>query len=151
MITSWINVLLVIFGALTFLPLFVSQFLMLARPNSRTTKDLIIGKNKDWRDRTHYKSALAFAWADVLILLPLFISGSILIFYTNPWAYVIYIILGFLSIYFSILFWVLEKEYTFPAVGAMAYYTYYWGFFLYWGLCAIAFSIFQLWHLPVFT
>ena len=138
---TWI---LVIFGALTFLPLIGAQFLMLVKPQSQTTKDLIIGKGQNWRDNTHYKSALAFAWADLLIVLPLFISGNIGVLNGELWGYILWFALGILSIYFSILFWVLEKEYTYPSAGPLAYYTYFWGFFLYWGIAAIIYSSIQL-------
>ena len=136
--------LITIFGAITFLPLFTAQFIMLLKPNSQQARDLIIGKGQDWRDRTHFKSALAFAWADLMIIFPLYIISCILVLTDSVWGYVIWIALGILSIYFSILFWVMEKEYTYKSVGWIAYYTYFWGFFLYWGCAAIIYSIWQL-------
>jgi len=138
---TWI---IAIFGAITFLPLLAVQFLMLLKPNSQQTKDIIIGKGEDWRDKTHFKSALAFAWADLLIIFPLLISSYISVFSDQMWGYILWIALGFLSIYFSIVFWIMEKEYTYPSYGPLAYYTYFWGFFLYWGIIAIIYSIFQL-------
>lgn len=138
---TWI---VAVFGVITFMPLFAAQFIMLLKPNSQLARDLIIGKGQDWRDRTHFKSALAFAWADLLIILPLYIVALVLLFHGVFWGYVIWIALGVLSIYFSILFWVMEKEYTYKAVGWIAYYTYFWGFFLYWGLAAIIHSVWQL-------
>lgn len=142
--TNWIRLFLVVFGAITFLPLFFAQLYMLVKPHSERTKDMLIGKGKDWRDRTHFKSALAFAWADILIILPLFVLGSIGLLKAYFYGFVIFFALGVLAVYFSILFWVLEKEYTYKAVGPIAYYTYYWGFFLYWGLFAIAFVLWEL-------
>lgn len=136
--------LIAVFGVVTFLPLWVAQLFMIFKPNSRRTKDLIIGKSLDWRDKTHYKTALAFAWADLLLILPLFIFGNIGVFSNELWGYIIWFALGVLSIYFSILFWILEKEYTYPASGGLAYYTYFWGFFLYWGIAAAVFSIIQI-------
>ncbi|MDH3651575.1 MAG: hypothetical protein OEQ53_17965, partial [Saprospiraceae bacterium] len=138
---TWI---IAIFGLITFLPLIAAQILMLLNPNSRRTKDVIIGKGKNWRDKTHVRSALAFAWADILIMLPLLILGSIGVTNGQIWGYIIWTSLGVLSIYFSIIFWVMEKKYTYPAYGWLAYYTYFWGFFLYWGLAAIAHSIYQM-------
>ena len=58
-IITWI---IAIFGVITFLPLMGAQLLMLLKPDSQKTKDLIIGKGEDWRDKTHYKSALAFGY-----------------------------------------------------------------------------------------
>jgi len=138
---TWI---IAIFGLITFLPLMIAQFLMLINPNSQKTKDLIIGKGEEWRDKTHYKSALAFAWADWLVIFPLLIISYIGVFNGEEWGSILWIALGVLSIYFSILFWVMEKEYTYPSAGWFAYYTYFWGFFLYWGIGAIIYSILQI-------
>jgi len=137
-IITW---LIALFGAITFLPLLGAQLIMILKPHSRKAKDLLIGKGEDWRDKTHFKSALAFAWADLLVIFPLFVSGSIGVLLGHYWAFIVWLVLGIISIYFSIIFWVLEKEYTYPLVGRLAYYTYFWGFFLYWGIIAIVFSI----------
>ena len=138
---TWI---IAIFGAITFLPLLSVQFLMLLKPNSQQTKDIIISKGEDWRDKTHFKSALAYAWADLLIIFPLLICSTIGVFSGQLWGYILWIALGILSIYFSIVFWVLEKEYAYPSFGPLVYYTYLWGFFLYWGIAVIVYSIFQI-------
>ena len=140
-IITWI---IAIFGVITFLPLLFVQFLMLLKPNSQQVKDIIVGKGEDWRDKTHFKSALAFAWADLLIILPLLISSYLGVFTGQMWGYILWIALGILSIYFSIVFWVMEKEYSYPSCGPLAYYTYFWGFFLYWGIAAIVYSILQI-------
>lgn len=140
MTTKIITIILVVFGLLTFLPLIVSQFIMLIKPTSQLAKDLLIGKGEKWRDKTHFKSALAFAWADILVILPILIASCVGVLFALFWAFVLWIILGFISIYFSIQCWVLEKEYTYPSVGWLSYYTYYWGFFLYWGISAIIYS-----------
>ncbi len=57
-IVAWI---LAVFGAITFLPLLAAQLLLILQPNSQKSKDLIIGKGKDWRNKTHFKYSLAFA------------------------------------------------------------------------------------------
>lgn len=138
---TWI---IAIFGVITFAPLFVAQLLVILKPDIQKTKDLIIGKDEDWRDETHFRSALSFAWADLIIILPLYILGTIWVFNGLLWGYIIWISLGILSIYFSIVFWVLEKKYAYKSVGGLAYFTYVWGFFLYWGIAVIVHSIFQM-------
>ena len=140
-IVTWI---IVIFGAITFLPLMVAQLLILFKPQDQKTKDLLIGKGEDWRDRTHFKSALAFAWADWLVILPLLIIGHFGVLSGQLWGYIIWFALGTISVYFSIVFWVMEKEYTYPSCGRFAYYTYFWGFFLYWGIASIIHSGIQI-------
>ena len=139
-IFTWV---LAVFGAITFLPFLAAQLLLILKPNSQKTKDLIIGKGKDWRNKTHFKYSLAFAWADWLILFPLFISGTFGVLNGHLLGYIVWIALGFISIYFSIIFWVLEKEYSMPDCGKIAYYTYFWGFFLYWGIAAVVYSVLQ--------
>ena len=140
-IITWI---IAVFGAITFLPLMAVQMIMLLKPNSQKAKDLIIGKGENWRDETHFRSALAFAWADLLVIFPLFITGSIAVFQGRLWGYAVWLALGILSIYFSILLWVLEKKYTYPSAGWLAYFTYFWGFYLYWGIAAIVYSLIQI-------
>ncbi len=140
-IVAWI---LAVFGAITFLPLLAAQLLLILQPNSQKSKDLIIGKGKDWRNKTHFKYSLAFAWADWLIIFPLFIAGTLGVLSGHLLGYIAWIALGFISIYFSIIFWVLEKDYSLPDVGKFAYFTYFWGFFLYWGIAAILYSILQI-------
>ena len=129
------------FGMLTFLPLMYAQIIMLMAPQGKQARDLIIGKDRQWRDKTHFRSALAFAWADILLLFPLLILSYIGVFSAQLWGYILWFALGIVSIYFSILFWVLEKAYTFPSCGWLAYYTYFWGFFLYWGIAASIYSL----------
>lgn len=140
-ILTWM---IAIFGLLTFLPLMAAQMMMLLNPNGRKTKDLIIGKGEDWRDDTHFRSALAFAWADWLVIFPLLALGHTGVFLGYTWGYALWLALGILSVYFSVVFWVLEKKYSYSSVGPLVYYTYIWGFFLYWGLAAIVFSVLRI-------
>mgnify|MGYP000016157622 CR=1 FL=1 len=134
---TWI---IAIFGIITFLPLLAAQIIMIAAPKSKIASDLIIGKGHSWRDQTHFRSALAFAWGDILLVLPTLIVSYIGVLGGHPWVYILWIALGMISIYFSILFWVLERSYTYAAYGWLAYYTYFWGFFLYWGVGALTYS-----------
>ncbi len=139
--------LLLVFGVITFLPLLFAQSVMLIKPNGKQARDLLIGKGEDWRDKTHFKSAKAFAWADWLIIMPLLLTGCVGVVLGQAWGYLAWLILGVISVYFSIVFWIMEKEYTYPSCGPLAYYTYYWGFFLYWGILAVVYSALRLNHL----
>jgi len=136
-IITWI---IAIFEVITFLPLLASQLIVLIDPHGKKARDLLIGKGEKWRDKTHFKSAYAFAWADWLVIFPLLVSGSIGVLTGYLWGYMIWLILGTISVYFSIVFWFMEKEYTYPSCGPFVYYTYYWGFFLYWGIAAVIYS-----------
>ena len=146
-LVTWI---LILCGMITFIPLLYAQPLALLRPKDQRTKDILIGKGKDWRDKTHFKSALALAWADVIILFPLIVGGSIGVGLGQVWGYVLWIPAGFVALYFSIICWVMEKEYTYPSQGPLNYFTYYWGFFLYWGIAAIIYSAYRLFEFGSF-
>ena len=138
---TWI---LVIFGAVTLLPLFFAQLVILFRPDSKNARDILIGKGEDWRDNTHFRSAYGLAWADWLLLLPLAVSGSIGVLTGHSWGYVLWACAGALSLYINIYLWILERKYVYPSCGPLAYYTYYWGFFVYWGAAAVAYSVIRL-------
>lgn len=138
---TWI---LAAFGSLIYLLLALTQLLILFNPKGQAAKDILIGKGKDWRDRTHFKSAYAFAWADWLLVIPLLVAGNIGALTGHSWGYIIWIAVGAISIYFSIVFWVMEKEYTYPSYGALAYYTYFWGFYLYWGIAVAIYSMMRI-------
>ena len=142
--TRWIDWLIALFSLVTFLPLLVAQLFLLIDPQGQRAKDIIIGKGETWRDDSHFRSAYAFAWADLLFVLPLLVSGNVGVLLGQVWGYGMWMALGAVSIYFSIVFWVMEKKYTYPFCGPLAYYTYFWGFFLYWGVAAIAYSVYRL-------
>lgn len=137
-IFTWI---LAIGSGITFLPLLVAQIVIITKPKSQQAKELIIGKGENWRDKSHFKYSLAFAWADWLVIFPLLVFGNVGVFLGEFWGYILWLILGVISIYFSIIFWVMERKISIPANGWIAYFTYFWGFFLYWGVGASIYSV----------
>jgi hypothetical protein len=140
-IVTWV---LIIFGAITLAPLVLAQLVMLVKPHSQQAKDILVANGEDWRDRTHFRSALGLAWADWLLVVPLVISGSIGVILGHAWGYVLWGAVGSISLYINIVLWFMEKEYVYPSRGALTYYTYYWGFFVYWGTLALAYSAVRL-------
>ena len=140
-LVTWI---LIVFGAITMVPLLAVQLIMILQPHGKKAKELIIGKNEDWRDKTHFKSAYALARADWLFFMPVFVTGIIGIFLGQNWGYVFFAVAGAISAYINIFLWFFEKEYVYPAVGPLAYYTYFWGNFVYWGLAALIYSALRL-------
>jgi len=135
---------LVVFGVVTLIPLFLAQLLMLTRPDSQATRNLLIGKGQDWRDQTHFRMSLGAAWADWLFFTPLFVAGSIGVLLGHAWGYVVLGAAGACSLYINIILYFTEKEYVYPTRGALRYFTYYWGFFMYWGALALAYSVLRL-------
>ena len=123
---------------------FFVQLLVLIKPNNQKTKDLVIGKGEDYRDKTHRRLTSGIAWGDIIIWFPLLILGSIGVILGQEWGYALWLASGAISIYISIIFWFSEREYTYPSSGPLVYYTYYWGFFVYWGLAVIIYSSLRL-------
>ncbi len=140
-VVTW---LLIAFGVITLIPLFLAQAFMLLSPDSQNTKQIIIGKGEDWRDKTHFKMALGTAWADWLFFMPIFIAGSVGMILAKPWGYALFAVAGACSLYINIILWFTEKEYVYPSRGPIRYYTYYWGFFMYWGGLALVYSLARL-------
>jgi hypothetical protein len=140
-IVTWI---LLIFGVITCGPLLYAQLIILIRPEGQRAKDVLIGKDEDWRDKTHFKSALGGAWADWLVFVPLFIAAIIGILSAQPWGYALFAAAGAIQVYVNIILWFLEKEYVYPSCGPIAYYTYYWGNFMYWGTATLIYGILRI-------
>lgn len=138
---TWI---LVIFGAIQCLPLFGAQILMLFRPRGQKARDLLVGAGEDWRDDTHFRSARGMAWADWILVFPLLVTGSIGVLLGTAWGYLVWGASGAIVLYINVTLFVLEKEYVYPSRGPLAYYTYYWGFFVLWGALALVYSILRL-------
>ncbi len=90
------------------------------------------------------RSALGGAWADWIILVPLMTAGTIGVSLGQEWGYLIYAAAGMISVYINTILWFQEKEYVYPSHGPLAYYTYYWGNFIYWGLASFVYSLLRL-------
>jgi hypothetical protein len=144
---TWI---LVVFGIVfIFLLILYGQLLMALRPHSQKTKDLIIGKGEDWRDKTHMRMSLGIAWADLIVWLPLLAAGSVGVLAGQAWGYALWMASGAISVYINVILWFSEREYVYPTCGPLAYYTYFWGFFVYWGVAVVAHAAWRLANLAL--
>ena len=140
-LVTWI---LIVFGIVTLAPLVLAQLIMLAKPHSQKAKDMLVAKGENWRDKTHFRSALGCAWVDWILLVPLVLFGSAGVILGHAWAYVLWAAGGSISLYINIVLWFMEKEYVYPSRGPIAYYTYYWGFFILWGGLTLTYSALRL-------
>lgn len=140
-LVTWI---LIIFGFLIYVPVIYGQIMLVARPHSQATKDFMIGKGEDWRDRTHFRSTYGFALADLIFFLPILIAGSIGVILGQLWGYALWAAAAAIAVNANIVLWFSEKEYVYPSWGPLAYYTYFWGFFVYWGMITIVYIILRL-------
>ncbi len=135
---------LVAFGAITLAPLLFAQLTILVDPEGQRAKDVLVAKGEDWRNRTHFRFAYGCAWADWSLLVPLFVAGSIGVLAGHAWGYSLWGAAGAISLYINIILWFMEREYVYPSRGPLAYYTYYWGFFVLWGAAALGYAAVRL-------
>ncbi len=140
-IITWI---LIVFGVVTCLPLLIAQIIILIDPRGEKAKDILIGKGEDWRDQTHFKSAYALAVTDWVIYFPLFVLGIGGMFLAYDWGYLLFAVSGSVQLYINTFLWFFEKEYVYPTIGPLKYYTYYWGNFMYWGFAATLYGLLRI-------
>ena len=140
-IITW---LILIFGLITCMPLLFVQFVMVTNPHGNKAKDLLIGIGENWRDNSHFKSQYSLAITDWLIFAPLFLLSITGIFLNEFWGYLLLSVSGAIQLYINIFLFFFEKEYVFPSKGAIKYYTYYWGNFIYWGIASLLYGIFRI-------
>lgn len=138
---TWI---LIVFGIVTCVPLVAAQIIILVNPRGKRARDILIGKDEEWRNETHFKSAYGLAWADWIIFVPNFIGGIIGIILCEEWGYLLFSISGAIQFYVNTFLFFLEKKYVCPKLGAFKYYTYYWGNFMYWGFTAFLYGILRI-------
>ena len=140
-IITWI---LVIFGLITCSPLLYAQIVILKEPKGKKAKDILIGIGQEWRDNSHFKSAFSLAMSDWLIFVPVFILGIIGILLNSYWGYLLFAVSGAIQLYINVFLWFFEKEFVYPSLGPLKYYTYYWGNFIYWGAASLIYGLFRL-------
>ena len=138
---SWI---LIAFGMITCIPLLFAQMILLLNPGSQKAKDLLIGKGENWRDDSHYRIALALSWADWLVFFPLFVLGAVGILLNELWGFVLFATAGTIQLYINTFLWFFERDIVSKSLSPLAYYTYYWGNFMYWGLLTLVYCLYIL-------
>ena len=140
-IVTWI---LIVFGLITCGPLLYAQFVMIMNPVGERAKALMIGKGEQWRDKSHFRSALALARVDWMIFTPVLVAAIIGVARAQEWGYVLLAAAGAIQLYINVFLWFFEKEYVYRAQGPLVYYTYYWGNFVYWGVAAVVYAVLRL-------
>ncbi len=123
-LVTWI---LVVIGVLIFLPVQYAHIILLLRPHDQKTKDILIGKGEDWRDKSHLRVTLGIAWADLIVLCPLMVAGGVGVLLGEAWGYALWVPAGAISVYISVILWFSEREYVYSAWGALACYTFFLG------------------------
>lgn len=132
------------FGLLIHLLVVYGQMLLILNPSSKKVKDLLVGKGKDWQDQTHFNFAYGAAWADLLIHIPILIVGSIGVLQGELLGYVLWVFAAGVTVYINSILWFVEGEEVRKNFGPVMYYTWYWGFYIYWGALT---AIYALWRI----
>lgn len=139
-----IDWLIIVFGLVTCLPLLLAQLTIIVDPKGNKAKDILIGKGQEWRDKSHFKSAYSLAIVDWVVFLPCFAIGVVGVVLGAIWGYFFLGLAGAIQLYINVFLWFFEKEYVYPANGALRYFTYIWGNFVYWGVATILWSFFHI-------
>ncbi|MEW6658728.1 MAG: hypothetical protein AB1424_08705 [Thermodesulfobacteriota bacterium] len=135
---TWV---LVIIGLIIYaFPLYM-QILAVRNPHSQKVKDLLIGKGEDYVDRTHFLFCYGTGWADLIMQFPPLIIGSIGVLLGRSWGYLLWMAVASIAIYISIVLWFVDREYVYPKCGPLAFYTYYWGIWVYWSVAVSAYCL----------
>ncbi len=75
---------------------------------------------------------------------PTLVAGIIGVLLGQKWGYALYAVAGAIQLYINVFLWFFEREYVYPAVGPVAYYTYIWGDFVYWGAATLVYTLVRL-------
>jgi len=135
---TWI---LVVIGIIIYAPVLYMQLLAIRNPHSQKLKDMLIGKGEDYHDKTHFLFCHGTGWADLIMQFPPLIAGSIGVILGRPWGYLLWMAVAAIAAYISIVLWFIDGEYVYPKCGPLAFFTYYWGIWLYWAVAVMAYSL----------
>jgi len=138
---TWV---LVCFGVATCAPLLYAQSIMVLSPRSERARTLMIGAGETWRDESHFKTQYALARADWLLFAPVFVASIVGLYLERSWGFYLFGVSGAIQLYINTFLWFFEKEFVYRAQGPLAYYTYFWGNFMYWGTLTLVYSAMRL-------
>lgn len=141
---TWITWTLVIIGLVIYAPPLCMQILAVRDPHSRKVKDLLMGRGGDYADKTHFLFCLGTGWADLIMQFPPLVAGSIGVILGRPWGYLLWAAVAAISIYISIVLWFVDGEHVYPRCGPLAFYTYYWGIWVYWSVIVLAYCVVRI-------
>jgi hypothetical protein len=141
---TMITWLLVIMGIIIYAPVLYMQLLAVRNPRSQKLKDILIGKGEDYHDKTHFLFCYGTGWADLIMQFPPLIAGSIGVILGRPWGYMLWVAVAAIAAYISIVLWFIDGEYVYPKCGPLAFFTYYWGIWLYWSIAVMVYSLLRI-------
>lgn len=98
----------------------------------------------EWDSEEHRLRAVGYAYADIFVNLPSYILAVMGILSNQAWGYVFLAINGATHVYSSIFLFLSERARDKGVIGAFAFYTYWWGGYLYTGALGLAFALWRL-------
>jgi hypothetical protein len=98
---------------------------------------------REWDDEEHRLRAVGYAYADILVNFPAYILAVMGILSGQAWGYVFLAINGATHVYSSVFLFLSERARDRRIIGTLAFYTYWWGWYLYAGLIGLAFSLWK--------
>jgi hypothetical protein len=80
----------------------------------------------------------------LIFFLPILIAGSAGVILGQLWGYALWAAAAAIAVNVNIVLWFSEKEYVYPNCGPLIYYTFFWGFFVYWGTITLVYVLLRL-------
>lgn len=140
-IFTWI---LCIAGVLIYAPPIYLELLAIFKPDSQKTKDVLVGKGMDYKDRTHAAFCRGHGWADMLFPIPAVIIGSAGVLLGAPWGYMLWFAGAAITVYIHLILLFLEGKVIYSQWGKLAFFTYAWGIWVYWSLIVLVYTLFRV-------
>ena len=138
---TWI---LSIAGIILYLPAVYIQVLALVRPHDQKTKNLLVGKNEDYHDKTYFLFCQGTAWADLGIQISFVLIGCVTVLFGYLWAYMIWFAGAFITIYIHLVLIFVEGKHITKKMGFLAFFTYAWGLWFYWSIIVVIYSFVRM-------
>ncbi len=114
-------------------------------------REYLRGRNRkhvDINSANNYVRTTQTSTGHWVIIIPLLVAGTIGVILGSAWGYALWTTIGVFSIYINTVLWFSEKEYVYPKCGPLMYYTFFWGFYVYWGIAVTIYSLLRLQGLP---
>ena len=131
-------------GVAIYLPAVYIQMLALCRPHAQKTKDLLVGKDREYHDKTYFAFCRGTAWADLCVQIPLVIVGCIGVLFGHAWAYVLWFAGASITLYIHFVLLFLEGRHIYSKWGPLAFLTYGWGLWVYWAILVVIYCLVRL-------
>jgi hypothetical protein len=133
--------LLSIVGVAIYLPAVYIQVLAVCKPHDQKTKDMLVGKGGDYHDKTYFAFCQGTGWADLCVQIPLVLVGCVAVLFAELWGYVLWFAGASITIYIHLVLVFVEGRHVYAHWGPLAFLTYGWGLWVWWGIVVVIYSL----------